>query len=86
MTKNQLLRQIAEIRSKLQEQLDREALIPPGRRGLEVDHWPLAVRLALIDAYGKAGLSEAESLDQLPALSPEDRAEIEALLLEDQPG
>jgi hypothetical protein len=86
MTKNQLLRQIEDIRLKLQEQLDLEATIPTGRIGVEVDDWPLSVKLALVDAYERAGLREAETLDQLPALAPEMRAEVERLLLADQYG
>jgi hypothetical protein len=86
MTKNQMLRQIEEIKARLQHQIDVEAEIPAQRIGRDADVLPLHLKLRLIDAYLAAGLTQAESLDELPGLTPEGKREITRYLVWDQFG
>jgi hypothetical protein len=86
MTRNQLLRQIEELRAQIQRRLDLEASIPPERIGRDADCLPLHLRLRMIDSYIAAGLSAAESLDELTTLTAEEMREIMRYLVMDQYG
>jgi hypothetical protein len=86
MTRNQLLRQIEELRTQIQRRLDLEASIPPERIGRDADCLPLHLKLRLIDSYLAAGVTEVDSLDQLPTLSDDEKREITRYLVWDQFG
>jgi hypothetical protein len=81
-----MLREIAELRARLQHQIDVESQIPAQRIGRDADVLPLHLKLRLIDAYRIAGLSEAESLDELTTLTDEEKREITRYLVMDQYG
>jgi hypothetical protein len=78
-TRNQLLRQIADVRAALTRQIELASPVPPARIGVEVDGWPLEIKLAMIEAYERINRSEVDTLDELP-LDPAVRAEVERLL------
>jgi hypothetical protein len=85
-TKNQRLRELDELRARLQHQIDLEATIPPERIGRDADVLPLHLKLRLIDSYLIAGLTAVESLDELPSLTAEEKREIMRYLVMDQYG
>jgi hypothetical protein len=86
MSKQQRLREIEALRARLQAQLDLEAEIPPDRIGRDADCLPLHLKLRLIESYLAAGLTQAESLDQLTTLTADEKREIIRYLVLDQYG
>jgi hypothetical protein len=86
MTKAQMLRQIEEIKARLQHQIDVETEIPAQSIGRDADCLPLHLKLRLIDSYLAAGVTEVESLDQLPTLTADEKREITRYLVWDQFG
>jgi hypothetical protein len=81
-----MLREIAELRARLQHQIDVEATIPAQRIGRDADCLPISLKIRLIEAYLAAGLTEAESLDQLPTLTDDEKHDILRYLVADQYG